>query len=237
MTDEKDKPTPKGGMIIAPFLPALTSLTKMVTPPQNVAAAATSGSVAVGGDNLGSIFNVNAQSVTIVERQIARELPSYLSSVVARFSEDLSEYNTGPKRSLPPEVSVKLAYNDFPSAHHIITDYSKYSSLLEATYRGVEQRNDDARRLVRRRAAVAYSEQLTMLCEAHGIKHTQAHDFARSHAVPLVTTVVAALLGDISKGSASQVMQETAHLAVCLIVADAVIECEVLERPVDAAAS
>ena len=136
-----------------------------------------------------------------------------------------------------PEVDVKLAYNDFPPSHHIITDYSKYLNVLEATYRGVEQRNDDARRLVRRRAAVAYTEQLHELCSAHSVKHSQAHDFARSHAVPLVMAVVAALLADFSAGSAAHVMQETAHLAVCLIVADAVIECEVLERPADAVAS
>lgn len=237
MTEERDKPTPKGGMILSALLPALINLSKSAPPPPEAAVVASTGSVAVARDNLGSIFNVNAQTVTFAERRIARELPSYLSNVVARFSEDLSEYNTGPKRSLPPEVSVKLAYNDFPSAHHIITDYSKYSYVLEATYRGVEQRNDDARRLVRRRAAVAYSEQLIKLCEAHSVKHAQAHDFARSHAVSLVMAVVTALLVDLSTGSASQVMQETAHLAVCLIVADAVIECEVLERPIDAIAS
>ena len=237
MTEDKNKPKPKGGLVLSALLPAVASLTKRAPPLLETSVVASTGSVAVAGDNLGSILNVNAQSVTIVERQIARELPSYLSKVVARFSEDLSEYNSGPKRSLPPEVDVKLAYNDFPSAHHIITDYSKYLNVLEATYRGVEQRNDDARRLVRRRAAVAYTEQLHRLCAAHSVKHVQAHDFARSHAVPLVMAVVAALLADFSAGSAAHVMQETAHLAVCLIVADAVIECEVLERPADAVAS
>lgn len=136
-----------------------------------------------------------------------------------------------------PEVSAKLAYNDFPAAHHLLTDYSKYSGILEATYRGIEQRNDDARRLVRRRAAVAYAEQLHKLCIAHAVNQAQAHNFARSHAVSLVMAVVSALLADFTAGSAANVMQETAHLAVCLIVADAVIECEVLERPVDAAAT
>jgi hypothetical protein len=191
----------------------------------------------VSGDNHGSIVNVNAQNVTILEQKIARELPSYLSKVVARFSEDLSQYDSGPKRSLPPEVSVKLDYNDFPSSHPIITDYSKYSSLLEAIYRGVEQRNDDARRLVRRRASVAYAAQLDKLCLANSVNHAQAHDLARNHAVSLVMEVVSALVEDFAAGGAANVMQETAHLAVCLIVADAVIECDVLERPVDAAAS
>lgn len=235
MTEEKNKP--KGGKVLSTLLPAIANLTKSAPPPTNASAAARAGSVAIAGPNLGSIFNVNAENVTIVERQIARELPSYLSNVIARFSEDLSEYNSGPKRSLPPEVSVKLVFNDFPATHHIITDYSKYSHVLEATYRGVEQRNDDARRLVRRRAAVEYLKQLHNRCTAHGVNQAQAHDFARRHAVPLVMSVVNSLLADFSSGDATHVMQETAHLAVCLIVADAVIECEVLERPVDAAAS
>lgn len=237
MTEDRDKPESKGGLVLSTLLPAKSNRIKGAPPLPEASAVASAGSVAVTGDNHGSIVNVNAQNVTILEQQIARELPSYLSKVVARFSEDLSEYDSGPKRSLPPEVSVKLAYNDFPLAHHIITDYSKYASLLEATYRGVEQRNDDARRLVRRRAAVTYAEQLHKLCTAHSVNHAQARNFARSHAVSLVMAVVSALLADFSPESAPNVMQETAHLAVCLIVADAVIECEVLERPVDAAAS
>lgn len=236
MTEDKNKPKPKGGLVLSALLPGVANFSKSAPLELETAVVASLGSVAVAGDNLGQIVNLNAQTI-IVERQIARELPSYLSSVVVRFSEDLSEYNSGPKRSLPPEVDVKLAYNDFPSTHHIIVDYSKYLNVLEATYRGVEQRNDDARRLVRRRAAVAYNEQLHKLCTAHSVKNAQAHDFARNHAVTLVMAVVAALMADLSAGSSAHVMQETAHLAVCLIVADAVIECEVLERPADAVAS
>ena len=247
MINDEDKSQLERALVSIPDS-ALTALTtgsgnvSMFGPSQlvlrNTAVQATAGSVAIAGDNTGAIVNITATNLSIaVERQIARELPSYLSIVVARFSENLSEYNAGPKRSLPPEVNVKLAYNDFPSAHHIITDYSKYLNVLEATFRGVEQRNDDARRLVRRRAAVAYTEQLHNMCAAHSVKHAQAHDFARSHAVPLVMAVVAALLADFSAGSSAHVMHETAHLAVSLIVADAVIECEVLERPADAVAS
>lgn len=235
MTEDKNKP--KGGLVLWGLLQPVTNPIKIAPPLSEISAVASTGSVAVGGDNVGSIVNVNANSVTFVQQQVARELPSYLSKVVARFSDDMSEYNSGPKRSLPPEVDAKLAYNDFPRTHHIVTDYAKYLNVLEATYRGVEQRNDDARRLVRRRAAVAYAQQLHKLCTASGVKHAQAKDFARSHAVPLVMAVVAALLADFTDAGAAHVMQETAHLAVCLIVADAVVECEVLERPVDAIAS
>ena len=236
MTENQNKTKLQGGLFLSAAMPTLASFKKSTPPPLVTTTGASTGSVAVAGDNCGSILNVNAHNV-IFERQIALDLPSYLSRVVSRFSEDLEEYNSGLKRLLPPEVDIKLAYYDFPLAHHIITDYAKYINLLEATYSGVEQRNDDARRLVRRRAAVAYSAQLDKLCATHSVKHAQAHDLARDHAVPLVMAVVATLLADFSAGSTAHVIQEIAHLAVCLIVADAVIECEVLERPADAVAS
>ncbi|UPG89507.1 hypothetical protein L2Y96_19235 [Luteibacter aegosomaticola] len=235
MTEEHGKR--QSGSALSALLPAVTNLLKASPSQQEVSISAGNSSVAVAGDNYGSICNISAQSVTLIERQIARELPSYLSSVVVRFSEDLVAYNTGPMRTLPPEVSVKLAYNDFPSAHYIITDYSKYSSVLESAYSGAEQRNDDARRMVRRRAAVAYMEQLHKLCDLLELKPADAHAVARAHAVSLVLAVVEVMLADFSSGSSVTVMQETAHLAVSLIVADAVIECEVLERPDDALAS
>ncbi len=89
MTVHGGKPESKGDLVLSASLP-------------QASVVASTGSVAVAGDNVGSILNVNAQNVTIVERQIVRELPSYLSKVVAQFSADLSEYNSGPKRTLPP---------------------------------------------------------------------------------------------------------------------------------------
>lgn len=200
-------------------------------------ATADGGGVAVAGNNNGSILNITATNLTLaVEQQVARQLPSYLSGVIAKFSEDWSSYDDAPRRSLPPEIDEKLAYNDFPPTHPVITDYLKHIGALESTYRGIEQRNDDARRMVRRRAAGAYHNELCKLCELHGVRHTQARDFARKNAVVLVQAVVAALTADFQAGAlASSVMQETADLAITLIVADAVIECEVLERPTDAA--
>ncbi len=199
---------------------------------------AKNGSVAVEGDNTGSITNINAENVTVLQNKVNRELPSYLSKLVVQLSADMSEYDSGDSRSLPPEVHVKLEYNDFPSSNYLIADYIRYASLLEATYRGVEQRNDDVRRLVRRRAAVAYSYRLSELCKANQQKNTQAHDLARRHAVQLVSEVIKSLVEEIqSNGSAAGVMEETAHLAISIVVADAVIECDVLERPTDAITS
>ncbi|MCV0438918.1 MAG: hypothetical protein K5880_09820 [Hydrogenophaga sp.] len=205
--------------------------------PAAPAATADKGSVAVAGDNNGSILNITATTLTLaVQQQVARQLPSYLSRVVAKFSEDWSSYGDAPRRLLPPEIDEKLAYNDFPPAHPFITDYLKHIGVLESAYRGIEQRNDDAGRMVRRRAAVAYHSVLHRLCDLNGVHHTQAHDFARKNAVALVQAVISEMTADFQAAAlASSVMQETADLAISLIVADAVIECQVLERPADAA--
>ncbi|MCV0438347.1 MAG: hypothetical protein K5880_06930 [Hydrogenophaga sp.] len=236
MSNDQGSPSDKWSLIPSPSQIA----TKLgIVAPSSTSASADWGSVAVAGDNNGSILNVNATHLTLaVQQQVARQLPSYLSSVVAKFSEDWSSYGDAPRRSLPPEIDVKLAYNDFPPAHPIITDYLRHIGVLESTYRGIEQRNDDARRMVRRRTAVAYKDALHRLCDLNGVHHTRASDFARRNAVKLVKEVVAALTADFQGAAlAASVMQETADLAISLIVADAVIECEVLERPADAAAT
>lgn len=202
-------------------------------------ASADSGSVAIAGHNYGAIVNVNVASMTMaVERQVARELPSYLSNVVATFSQDLSGYGDAPRRTLPPEVHVKLTYNDFPDRHPVIADYVKYGNVLEATYRGVEQSNGDARRMVRRKAGAVYELELLARLDAAAVHHSHAHDFARANSVVLVQDVVRALTSELHSSTLTgSVMQETAELAISLIVADAVIECEVLERPANAAAA
>jgi hypothetical protein len=196
------------------------------------------GSVAIGRDNSGVIITGGAQFNLIVEQQVRRELPSYLSNVVMALSDDLMGYGAEAKRELLPEVVDKLKYNDFPARHRIITDYTTHLNLLDATYRGVEQRNGDARRMVRRRAAKVYQEALLELCESQGVHHSQVHELARKHAVLLVRTVIATLMNESEATSlAARVMEETADLAISLIVADAVVECEVLERPDDATAA
>lgn len=197
-------------------------------------------SVAIGGDNNGFLINAapNSQVAVFVAHSVQRELPSHLSNVVVAFSGDLVGYGAEAKRELRPEIAEKLTYNDFPIHHRIISDFTMYSASLEAAYRGVEQRNGDARRMVRRRAGSVYQDALFDLCESKGVHHSEAHAFARKHAVLLVRAVIDSLQKESAAASlASGVMKETADLAISLIVADAIIECEVLERPDDASAA
>jgi hypothetical protein len=202
----------------------------------------TDGSTVVGGDNTAPVVNVKAGDASIVnvqiEHQRARELPSFLGAVIVLFSQQsLSEYGRGTRRPLPAEVMEKVNYNNFPQDHRVLTDYYRHSLVLERAYHGVEQQNADARYLVRRRAGVTYESQLAAACERASIPTTQKTAFARANAALLVDAVIEQLLQDYASSIAIKVEQETAHLAVSLIVADAVVECEVLERPPNASAA
>jgi len=201
--------------------------------------SASDGSVSVSGDNSGNILNVNAgDGATFnfqLESRIARELPSFLSAVIVLFSQQsLAEYSLGSRRTLPPEVIQKVAYNNFPESHQILVDYRRHSLVLERSYHGVEQQNDDARYLVRRKAAVAYQSQLASACKAASIPLPMHGAYARNNAVTLISAVIDELLQEYKSSKTIMVEQETAHLAISLVVADAVVECEVLERPTDA---
>lgn len=197
--------------------------------------SADEGSVALGGSNSGYIVNANQSTLNLAPAPVA--LPSRLARVIAYFSQQsLSEYGYGARRELPPEVTAKLDYNNFPLGHRLLTDYKQHSNTLERTYHGVEQQNNDARFLVRRRAGYAYEQQLNEACAAAGAKVPPAA-FARANAVQLIEKVVAQLLADYLAANALIVDHELAHLAICLIVLDAVVECEVLERPLNASAS
>jgi hypothetical protein len=197
--------------------------------------SSTDGSTAIGGDNTGPVVNVNTGEGSIVsvqvEHRVARELPSFLGDVIVLFSkQSLSEYGRGARRPLPGEVKEKVKYNNLPEDHYVLTDYYRHGLVLERAYRGVEQQNADARYLVRRKAGIVYEMQLAVACKQASVPTDQKIAFVTENAAMLVDAVVEQLLKDYVSSKAIKVEEEAAHLAVSLIVADAVIECEVLER-------
>jgi hypothetical protein len=194
------------------------------------------GSTSVGGDNSGSITNIKVGDGSTVdlhfEAEVARKLPSHLGALIALLARErnltAAPANT---RKLTPEVVDKLRYNQLPVRHPIIRDWTRHSLALERAYHGVEQQNADARYLVRQRAGAVYEEELLKAAEPCKIPETELSDFARGNAVLLVSMVTDRLLDDYRASKTGLVEEEIARLAVSLVVADAVVECEVLEKP------
>jgi len=200
------------------------------------------GSADVGGDNSGLVLNTNAadgSSVNIqVNAQHYKRLPSYLGKFIVQFSQqELAAYAKGSRRDVPPEVLVKIEYNHLDEECQLLRVYRRFLSLLESSYAGVEKYNADARYLVRLKTASAYDDALLALCKSESIAIDRKHEFARSRSEELVQKVVSSLLDAYTASDERAVEQETALLAVFLLVADAFVECEVLERPQNAAAA
>lgn len=205
-------------------------------------ATASDGSTAVNGDNSGTIANVNVGDGSTVdihlEAEVARKLPSHLGALIAQLaSRGALTAVSSQSRPLPPEVADKLRYNQLPTRHPIIRDWTRHSLALERAYHGVEQQNADARYLVRQRAGAVYEEELLKVAQVSDIPEAELSQFARQNAVGLVQAVTERLLVDYRASKAGLVEEEIARLAVSLVVADAVVECEVLEKPGNATAS
>lgn len=199
--------------------------------------SADGGSTAVGGDNNGNVVNVTAAPESTVnlimgQQEVARELPSLLGEVIVFLSQQaLSEYGVGPVRELPPGADEKLKYNNLSRKCQVIEDYFRYFLDLDRAYRGIEKQNFDARRLVIRKAARTYKTQLNLLCAQNGVKAEERLEYIKANAELILDAVVAELLADFKKSTSVIVHAETAELAISLVVADAVVECEILERP------
>jgi hypothetical protein len=198
-----------------------------------------SGSTAIGGDSNAPAVNVNTGNMSpvniVIDQKVALELPSFLGNVIALFSQQsLSEYGRGARRAVPPEVIEKLQHNNLDENHHILVDYYRHSLVLEKAYLGVEQQNADSRYLVRRKVSLAYSSHVQDACIKGSIAPALKLPFIRANAAQILEVVIERLLSDYKASSSVKVEQETANLAISLIVADAVIECEVLERPLNA---
>ena len=112
-----------------------------------------------------------------------------------------------------------------------MVDYLRHSLVLEQAYLGVEQTNADARYLVRRKAGTAYDAVVQSGFKPNASLKTQRIEYVRANADIIVNQVIARLLRITKRQCETKVEQETAHLAVSLVVADAVVECEVLEKP------
>jgi hypothetical protein len=155
--------------------------------------------------------------------------------VIAVFSkQSLSEYGLGPRMALPAEAIEKVEYNSLSKDHQALVDYYKHSLVLERAYLGAEQQNSDTRYLVRRKAAIAYKSEIQNGLGLQPTSPSHRLNYVRANADKIVAGVINQLVDDYKKSSGIKAEQETAHLAVSLVVVDSVVACEVLERPANA---
>lgn len=197
--------------------------------------SATDNSVSVGGDNHGTIINVNAPLSPV---GLYRDLPTYLAAIIYQFANaSASLLANTPRNDVRPEVEAKLKFNNISRDHRLIRDWTRHVGSLHKSYQGVEQGNQAARYLVKRMEGVVYDDLLLKQCKERNIDQSEMEYFARNNAVELVRAVTEELLNRYINSTNMPVEAEIANLAISLVVVDAVVECEVLARPNDASSS
>lgn len=202
--------------------------------------SADAGSTAIGGDNNGNIINVGSGATVHVHNSVdvERSLGTYLGTVISVIAQQrLSEYGHSYQRNVTTEVQDKLDFNYITLDDRLIQIYRKYYFLLDRAYKGVEQSNNDVRVLVRLRAGSIYSSELTNACKAAGIPPSQRVDYSRANAHGLIEAVKQQMIKDVQSSQAAIVDPTWIDLALSLLVADAVAECDVLERAPNVAAA
>lgn len=197
--------------------------------------SAEDGSVAVGGNNNGDIVNVKIESGGVLHLHSGvsaeRSLATYLGEVIAVVAQQsLSEYGHSFQRDVSNEVQDKLDFNHITLEDRIVQSYRRYYFMLDRAYKGVEQTNNDARVLVRLRAGSIYDTELTKACKEAGVDGSGRIAFSRKNAHLLMNAVKAQLVRDFNSMRTTPIEPTWVDLAVSLLVADAVAECDVLER-------
>lgn len=196
---------------------------------------ATDGSVAIAGDNNGSAFNINVASGgrVIIEDGVkaSQALGTYLGRIIAVVAQQsLSEYGHKYQRDISVEVVDKLQFNYIQENDQLVKSYRRYFYTLDRAYQGAEQSNNDARVLVRLRAGSIYGTELTKACTIAGISSAGRVDYSRNHSHALIDAVKNQLVIDFISNEIQYVDPTWVDLAMCLLVIDAVTECEVLEK-------
>jgi hypothetical protein len=189
-------------------------------------------SVAIGRDNNGTVINAPGATFQL-QLPIAseRSLSTYLGTIINVIADQqLSEYGHSYQRNVTAEVKDKLDFNYITLSDHLIRTYTRYFHILDMAYKGVEQSNNDVRVLVRFSAGSIYSRALTSACDKAGVLASQRIEYSRNHAHSLIEAVKKQMIEDVKKSQAAEIDPTWVDLAVSLLIADAVVECDVLEK-------
>jgi len=163
--------------------------------------SAETGSVALGGDNNGTIQNVTVAAGGVLHLnggvRADRLLGTYLGKVISFIAQqNLNEYGHEYIREYKNEIIEKFEFNHICLDDRLIQSYTKYSFALDRAYQGVEQTNNDARVLVRLQAGSIYEAELSLICAEKNISSANRRDFSRNNSHWLVTAVKTKLARD-----------------------------------------
>ncbi len=188
-----------------------------------------------GWFNNQSVVNNN----TIVDEKYIQQLitfqsnPSDINQIVLSLYNSLTEVDTGQgKRRLPPEIDVKIAFNQVISYKLLIeASFSENSYFLDAAYDALDSDTPGRKKTVLNYLNILY---LTVLGEKmKDNPNLDKIEVVRANSDNILFEVINRLLMRVSKNlnGITHIPTESIEITVIAIVCHAFVDCKILENP------
>lgn len=138
-----------------------------------------------------------------------------------------SEQTVFDSASLPAGVAEKIQHNSVAKCRYIIETYKSNTIDLENVYNTLEQERPGRKQKLLNRINFCYKQQLGQLVTGNNLDI----QVIRQNSDTILENIVGILREKILESSNLNADNEDVDLAVNLIVADAFIQCLVLENP------
>jgi hypothetical protein len=151
---------------------------------------------------------------------------SAIAEVVNAISKiDLEDENNLGKIKEIPEIEAKIRHNNITKYLYLINDYGLYGKILEGIYETLEQEKPGKKGKLLRVISDFYKAEKGILTQTNDL------DIIRDNADLIIENIITKLDDKILKSSNLDAENEDVHSAIQIIVADAFIQCKILEDP------
>ena len=151
-------------------------------------------------------------------------------SIIAEVVNAISKIDLGDKTNLGeikklPEIEEKIGHNNITTYKYLINEYSFYGKILEDIYETLEEEKPGKKGKLLRMISDFYKAEKGILTQTDNI------DVIRKNADLIIENIIEKLNAEILKSSNLDATNEEIYSAIHIIVADAFIQCKILEDP------
>lgn len=166
-----------------------------------------------------------AESITVVNTPRNKSVIADVVNALSAFSPPNSD--SLETAVLPAGVRAKLEYNNVKRCQYIIEGYKNSISDLANIYETLEQERPGRKQKLLHIIRICYETQLGVFVQ----KNTFTIDLVREHSDTILENIINDLRKRVIESSNLEADNEDVDIAIRIIVADAFIECRILENP------
>lgn len=135
---------------------------------------------------------------------------------------------------VPYEVQDKIRHNDLVNYKHLIEDYGVYQNSLDRVYKAIEEYLPTVRYKIKRLINTKYKMIKNQLIAAHAQSAGSEIEILRRNSDGIISSIIKYLTEELHKSSTLEegTYREDINTAIEIIVADAFVNCHILENPI-----